>query len=98
MLPDFGHRHCLITEDNLNMITPWGPWGTCGEEFERAPSISPRGALGRAGTLGPHLDPGRPGAVTVSRLLQSGGKLLCVFSGGAGGRENSGGGLVDHAG
>src|SRR6266849_5081425 len=71
------------------------------EQFENAPTNSPRGALGRAGTLGPHLGPGRPGAITTSRLVQSGrGRILSGrrFSGGAGGREDSGGGDLYHPG
>src|SRR5438445_994594 len=44
-----------------------GSLGTCGEEFESAQTNSPRVPLGGAGTLGPHLCPGRPGAVAASR-------------------------------
>src|SRR5260370_35951292 len=43
------------------------------QPFENARTNSPRGALARAGTRGPHLCPGRPSAVAASRLLQSGG-------------------------
>src|SRR5258708_14590248 len=51
-----------------------GSLGSCGEQFESAHTNSPGGALGWAGTLGPHLCPGRPVAVTASRLVQSAGK------------------------
>src|SRR5712692_11927478 len=43
------------------------------QHFENAQTNLPRGALGRAGTLGPHRCPGRSGAVTAARLVPSGG-------------------------
>src|SRR5437899_5937866 len=68
------------------------------KQNENAPANSPRRALGRAGTLGPHLCAGRLGAVAASRLVQSGGQQLRGFPGVAGGREDSGGGPVRHLG